>query len=158
MTSIRAKNSRAEYERPSLSGRERYSAACWASTYRIRQNRTLSDTLGRILRGNPEFGIRLPRPMAEGFLADHAAAARQLPPMDPRTIHPVVHSGPADSGSLARSVNWQELGFFPAMVAKEDGHDSSPTAPVELAGRLDRSSCLISSNDWLLGASYEVNY
>jgi hypothetical protein len=56
-------------------------------------------------------------------LANDPAAARQLSPMDPRAIHPVIHGRTAHSCDLPDCVDWQELGFFPAALTEKSSHD-----------------------------------
>src|ERR1700687_436963 len=89
-----------------LSMRERYAAARALSTYWNTHNWTLSDSFGHILFLQAQISVQLQRLVTQRLLTDHPPATRQLSPMDPRALHPVVHGGPADSRSLAGRVNW----------------------------------------------------
>jgi len=67
--------------------------------------------------------------MAQRLFTDHAAPAAQLPPMNPCVLHPIIHSGAADSGDLDRRVDREKLCFFPTMLAEKTSHDCTEGSP-----------------------------
>ena len=59
--------------------------------------------------------------VAQGFLANDAAAAGEFAPMDPAAVHPIIHRGAAYASEGHGEMNGKKVRFFLAVLAKEAG-------------------------------------
>jgi hypothetical protein len=64
--------------------------------------------------------------VVQGLTTNHPTTAWKFLPMDPRTIHPIIHSRSAHSCNLLYGMYREELGFFLTVLAEKNRHERTP--------------------------------